>query len=223
LSRPTVGIVSLKFLPKGYATFFSISTPFEINSVETDGGDFVAVGTVYDTLKIARLDENGNAIWNRLIRGPQGSSAFGLCIAQTNDSGFIVGGFTYQGLYLVKTYAGGDTVWTKIIEDGYKAYSIKQDTGDGYVVVGSAGQHSYLLRLGPQPFYICGDVYADGAINLLDIQFLVNFIYYSGPDPEHIESANVNCDARVNMLDVLYLIAFIYENGPAPCCEECCL
>jgi hypothetical protein len=32
LSRPTVGIVSLKFLPKGYATFFSISTPFEINS-----------------------------------------------------------------------------------------------------------------------------------------------------------------------------------------------
>ncbi|MEW5925846.1 MAG: dockerin type I repeat-containing protein [Candidatus Zixiibacteriota bacterium] len=63
----------------------------------------------------------------------------------------------------------------------------------------------------------CGDVNCDGYINILDINYLVQYLYNQGPAPEYISSADVNCSGSVNILDINYLTNYLYNNGPAPC------
>ncbi|MBN2226149.1 MAG: hypothetical protein JW763_02175 [candidate division Zixibacteria bacterium] len=77
--------------------------------------------------------------------------------------------------------------------------------------------------LAPATGFICGDVNDDAAINLLDILFLISYIYGNpqGPAPDPIASGDVNGgDGAVNLLDILYLISYIYGSptGPAPDC-----
>jgi len=71
--------------------------------------------------------------------------------------------------------------------------------------------------------FICGDVNADGYVNLLDILSLISYIYGDppGPEPDPLDSGDVNADGDVNLLDILYLIEFIYCDppGPEPQCQ----
>ncbi len=76
-------------------------------------------------------------------------------------------------------------------------------------------------------FFVCGDVAQpnDGLVNLLDILFLINYLYGNpqGDAPDPIEAADVNFDGEnitVNLIDILYLIDFIYgePHGPEPDC-----
>ena len=66
--------------------------------------------------------------------------------------------------------------------------------------------------------YICGDGDGDGVVNILDIVYVINYKYKSGPIPEPEESADVNHDFLVNILDIVYLINFKYKSGPEPEC-----
>jgi len=69
---------------------------------------------------------------------------------------------------------------------------------------------------------LCGDANNDGDINLLDILYLIDFLYGSppGPAPDPLDLGDANADTAVNLLDVLYLIDFLYSSppGPAPVC-----
>ena len=66
--------------------------------------------------------------------------------------------------------------------------------------------------------FICGDVNDNGEVNLLDIIFLINFLYMGGPAPDPMESADVNSDMTVGILDITRLISYLYKGGPAPDC-----
>ena len=67
--------------------------------------------------------------------------------------------------------------------------------------------------------YGCGDANGDGMVNLLDVTFIINWLYKSGPAPyAGIETTDVNYDCTVNILDVSYLISYLYRDGPAPNC-----
>ena len=66
--------------------------------------------------------------------------------------------------------------------------------------------------------FICGDFDGDTNINILDIVYLINFLYKSGPAPNPLDKMDVNHDAGVNILDIVYLINNIYKNGPDPEC-----
>ncbi|MCP4705941.1 MAG: hypothetical protein GY865_15185 [candidate division Zixibacteria bacterium] len=66
--------------------------------------------------------------------------------------------------------------------------------------------------------YTCGDIDGTPEINILDIVFLINNVYKAGPDPDPLESADVNHDYLVNILDIVLLINNIYKDGPAPEC-----
>jgi hypothetical protein len=70
--------------------------------------------------------------------------------------------------------------------------------------------------------YICGDIDSDGLINMLDILYLISYLYKGGAapgTPEGADVADVNNDNSVNMLDILYLIAYLYKGGPEPVCN----
>ncbi|MFH2035674.1 MAG: M6 family metalloprotease domain-containing protein [Candidatus Zixiibacteriota bacterium] len=66
--------------------------------------------------------------------------------------------------------------------------------------------------------YLCGDANNSGNLNILDITFLISYLYKGGPSPEPIEAADVNGNHTLNILDITYLISFLYKSGPVPIC-----
>ncbi|MBN2226885.1 MAG: hypothetical protein JW763_05935 [candidate division Zixibacteria bacterium] len=54
------------------------------------------------------------------------------------------------------------------------------------------------------------DVNGDGGTNLLDILFLIDYVYQEGPAPDPLELGDINGDSGINLLDILDLIAYIY-------------
>jgi hypothetical protein len=65
----------------------------------------------------------------------------------------------------------------------------------------------------------CGDINGDTDINILDIVYLINYKYKSGPEPDNMAMADCNgCDGGINILDIVYLINYKYKSGPEPAC-----
>ncbi len=71
---------------------------------------------------------------------------------------------------------------------------------------------------GSVSYYICGDPSLDGNVNLIDILFLIDYLYGAPPGlpPTPRESGDVNADGMINLVDILYLIDFLYGNPPGP-------
>lgn len=72
--------------------------------------------------------------------------------------------------------------------------------------------------LGDACIFVCGDVDDDESVNILDVVYLINYKYKSGPAPLYLNSADVNTDLTINILDVVYLVNYKYKGGPAPIC-----
>jgi len=60
-----------------------------------------------------------------------------------------------------------------------------------------------------------GDANGDGAINILDATYLINYLYRDGPPPDPY-AGDINGDGSINILDVTYLINYLYKDGPPP-------
>ncbi|MFH2056890.1 MAG: dockerin type I domain-containing protein [bacterium] len=67
---------------------------------------------------------------------------------------------------------------------------------------------------------VCGDVNTDGAANVTDAVYLIQYIFAGGPPPETSACADVNTDGFVNITDVIYLIQFVFADGTPPCDPE---
>jgi hypothetical protein len=68
-----------------------------------------------------------------------------------------------------------------------------------------------------------GDADGSGNLNMLDILYLIAYLYKAGPPPIPYEicSGDPDCDCEVKMLDILYLISYLYKGGLALCtCED---
>ena len=64
---------------------------------------------------------------------------------------------------------------------------------------------------------VCGDINSDTVMNILDITFLVNYLYKGGEAPQDVSACDVDLSGSVNLLDVTYLIRYLYLNGTVPC------
>lgn len=54
------------------------------------------------------------------------------------------------------------------------------------------------------------------ATNIVDLTFLVNYLFGGGAPPPSEAEADVNADGAVNIVDVTYLVAYLFGGGPAP-------
>lgn len=63
-----------------------------------------------------------------------------------------------------------------------------------------------------------GDVNNNGAVNIIDVTYLVAYLYKSGPALPCPDEANANGAYPVNIIDVAYLLSTLYKNGPDPVC-----
>ena len=61
-----------------------------------------------------------------------------------------------------------------------------------------------------------GDANNNGAINVLDVTYLINYLYKGGPKPITIAGGDANSSLSINVLDVTFLINFLYKGGIPP-------
>jgi uncharacterized protein (TIGR02145 family) len=70
----------------------------------------------------------------------------------------------------------------------------------------------------------CGDPSNSGTVNILDIIYLINYVYKGGSPPEcdpvfgGIWCGDVNNNNIITILDITYLINYTYKGGPRPVC-----
>jgi len=64
-----------------------------------------------------------------------------------------------------------------------------------------------------------GDLNADSTVDVMDINFLINYLYREGVRPIPLEAADVNANGTVNGADVVYLTHHVYRNGDPPPCK----
>lgn len=67
--------------------------------------------------------------------------------------------------------------------------------------------------------YYRGDADGSDAFNLLDITYLISFLYKGGPEPFPYIAGDPDCSTTINLLDITYLISYLYKGGPAPCVD----
>jgi hypothetical protein len=67
----------------------------------------------------------------------------------------------------------------------------------------------------------CGDVNGSGSINIVDVVYMVNYIFVYGAPPQDPRGGDIDCDLRITIADVVYLINYVFRAGPKPClaCE----
>lgn len=79
---------------------------------------------------------------------------------------------------------------------------------DGYFATGDG----VILDINSNP--TCGDVNYDNNVNILDLTFLIAYLYQGGPPPNPFNIGDVNGSGDINILDLTYLIGFLYQGGP---------
>jgi hypothetical protein len=58
-----------------------------------------------------------------------------------------------------------------------------------------------------------GDVDGTESVNMLDIIYLVAYLYKNGPIPYRLAHADVDCSCTLSMLDILGMIEYLYRSG----------
>ncbi|MGH8015015.1 MAG: dockerin type I repeat-containing protein, partial [Candidatus Zixiibacteriota bacterium] len=65
--------------------------------------------------------------------------------------------------------------------------------------------------------HIAGDVNLDQKLNILDLTYVIDYIFRGGPMFEDPVEADVNADGTPgNILDLTYLIDHFFRGGPPP-------
>jgi cell division septation protein DedD len=85
---------------------------------------------------LAKVDPDGNLLWNRTYGGSQDDGA--NCIVQASDGGYIIAGYTNSGVqsqsaWLVKIDSSGQVQWNRTVS-GIEVNSIICTSDGGYVL-----------------------------------------------------------------------------------------
>jgi hypothetical protein len=65
----------------------------------------------------------------------------------------------------------------------------------------------------------CGDCNGDGAVDLADVVYMVNYLFLNGPAPQPSEAGDANCSGGVDLADAVYIVNWLFIGGPPPGCE----
>lgn len=63
-----------------------------------------------------------------------------------------------------------------------------------------------------------GDANGDGAVNVADAVYIINYVFKEGPAPDPLDAGDANCDGAVNVADAVYIINYVFKDGPVPGC-----
>ncbi len=171
------------------------------------------------TLKYAHADFSTAEIVPELIVAKCPDSAV-LTITPLNRVGIA----PIAGIDEIVLTNSGDGTISPVTDNGdgtFTAYVIAPETAgqDTISVTIIAGGEAVEITDHPTLEYILiGDTNGDGTINILDITYLIAYLYKGGAAPVPEWRADSNGDTNVNILDITYLISYLYKLGPDPQC-----
>lgn len=183
------------------ALYWSAITWFE----ETSDGNFIATGYVEEhhgpdddrsKLTIAKLNSDGERLFNYAIGGMKGELDGGFYIQETADSGYIVCGWRDNGasLWLVKFDYEGHDIWGKNVDSLVMGRCVRQTSDGGYIVTsgykmlktdslgniewtkawGEGADEAYSLIVAPdEGFVVTGGKYPSGSSGWEDCDALL--------------------------------------------------
>jgi hypothetical protein len=67
--------------------------------------------------------------------------------------------------------------------------------------------------------YQCGDVNGDRLVDVVDIIYLIHYLYKGCLPPNPLQAGDANCDGAVELGDVVYLVNHVLRGGPPPDCQ----
>ncbi len=117
---------------------------------------------------------------------------------------------------------GEEINWQVISSGGTAGASVSYEFGGtlGQPAVGYGSSPSYGLSQGFWQVFGCceqrGDVDHSGAINVADLTYLVDYLFFSGPAPPCEEEGDVDGSGAINVADLTYLVDYLFFSGPAP-------
>ncbi len=96
-----------------------------------------------------------------------------------------------------------------------KANSYDFPTRNGYDSTFNGGYDAFEVKISP----CCantGDVDHSGAVNVVDLTYLIDYLFLDGPPPPCPEEGDVNTSGVINVADLTYLVDYLFFDGPAP-------
>ena len=122
---------------------------------------------------------------------------------------------------------GEEINWQVISSGGTEGtstnYTLKGTVGQTAVGYGSSANyglsHGFWQEFaGGCCIGIRGNVDGDpgDAINVADLTYLVDYLFFGGPPPPCEEEGNVNGLGGINVADLTYLVDYLFFGGPAP-------
>nr|MBN2278886.1 hypothetical protein [candidate division Zixibacteria bacterium] len=86
------------------------------------------------------------------------------------------------------------------------------------VVSATASNSPFPITFDITVWKLRGDVNYNGVINILDVTYLMRYIYAGGPAPMPVDYVgDVNCDGFINVLDITLLFRYIYIDQSPLC------
>ncbi len=61
-----------------------------------------------------------------------------------------------------------------------------------------------------------GDADGSGSVSIVDVVFLINYIFMGGAAPQPLSQGDADCDGEITIADAAYLVNYIFSGGPAP-------
>lgn len=181
---------------------------------------------VYDDFGISRITENasfdftgatGLNGWPTLHINPSG--IFGAKMPRISIFETLPGA---QVIYTYNSFSGNPSYQGKPAGVIYQAHGGKRIAlsfpiyylyeAEAQALIAKA--FDYFEEVVPTRPY--GDANNDGHVNMLDITFIINFLYKHGTTPSDPDYADPNGSCHINALDVTYLIFYLYKGGPVP-------
>jgi hypothetical protein len=74
------------------------------------------------------------------------------------------------------------------------------------------------IFVGECPLTTMGDANGDEVVDVVDVIYMANYLFRSGPTPLPWEAiCDVNCDDVVTTADVIKIVSYIFKDGTPPC------
>jgi hypothetical protein len=185
-------------------------------------GETRSFGTGWDVF-LLKYDDSGNLL-SQKIWGESGDQAAGSILIDGMGDIFLAGSApNNSGTWQDVTGTTGAPTGTLSSPSGtvgspagvITSPSATVTTPTGVIDTGGGGADVLLLKL---QGLLRGDANRDGVINVVDVVYLINYVYINGPAPDPLEVGDVDSDGVVDITDAVYLIKYLFLGGPPPGC-----
>jgi hypothetical protein len=124
---------------------------------------------------------------------------------------------TSNASWLIPTPASGTTTQTITIRSDAVGLSLGQHLGK--VTFTAAGAANSPIELPVELWvYTPGDANGDGVANIVDVVYIIVYIFMDGPAPVPVLwTGDTNCTHTINVTDAVWMIDWIFNHGEAPC------